>query len=237
MNDIGRFKEILERQLAIEKGSVEKYSKFIELFDKEKSSKVQKIIEDEKNHVEIVESMIDIVDRYEGDFETEKEEWSISEDDVYSTMMLVSSLEDYMYNIIGLLENFHDKRDIYYVSYNKIPSRIKKEIKEDSDCDVEEIIFIPCSSQGKGFVDPNSLTDISLRIKEVIEEDDVMVIVDNITSFGSNHPEDSIRNFVSSLNDAVRVSENEIIWVAVRNEKNKDFIDALTGLCDGKIEL
>jgi len=238
MSDIEEFKKLVERQQRIEKESVERYDEYSKVLDEDMQKKVKDIIEDEKEHVEIVGGMLELIEDYEGSFERENGQKKLfSEEDIYSAMILVSDLESYMYDILEFIEGINDIRDIKYLSYNKIPSRIKQELDESSGISREDVTFLNCSSEGDENIDPDSLTDISLAIKESFEDEKAFVLVDNITTFTSKHPEESIVNFVSSLNDNARERDKEVLWVAVESDEYKELVNKLVQLCDKKIEL
>ena len=237
MNDRKRFAELLERQEKIEKSAVKKYPEYLDVLNEDMSKKVEEIIEEEKEHVDIVKEMKDIFESYGGKFESESSELlNLSESDLNSAMIVVSPVENYMYKIINFIRSVSDIRNIGYLSYNKVPSMIKNEL-ELNDFDVSKIEFLSCTStRGPENINPKSLTDISLGLKKELKKDNVLVLVDSITSFTSNHSEKAIRNFVSSINDFARTEDREVLWVAVDTEKNRELINSLVQLCDRKLE-
>lgn len=233
-----QLKKLVEKQLEIEKNSIKEYTEFLKVLGEEESEIVSHVIEEERQHVQIVMEMKELLKEYEGFFKGESLQWkSFSASDLSSAMLLVSSVEDYIYKVITFLKSVSKFRNVVYVSYNKVPEMMKKEL-DDEEVDTSNIEFVTCSKWSDEFIDPSNLEAVSSRIAEkTVSMENVLVVVDNITAFTSYHGNKDITDFVSNNNQLVQQNGNEILWIAVDQPSKKQLVEQVSALCEKQISI
>ncbi len=230
----------LNHQLEIEILSRESYSGFLNnIKDKRISDTISKIRDEEREHIVIVEGMIDAVKRYDKPLKAEDEnllkerKYAFEKSNV--VLLLLGSVDKYMHEVISIVKENVGKKKIVYLSYNKFPKYIKK-ILQEQGVSLNRVLFINCT--GKRVkedisLSPEDLTQISITVGEAAEKaGNALVIVDTISGFSTYHKANVICQFVANLSDKARKRDYTILWVAIDDAEGKALNNKLSQLCD-----
>ncbi len=234
----------LEHQFEVELMAREKYASFLLEFKDEKIRRpVDKIRNDETMHMNAVREMISIVENYEKNLLVQP---AISPPlDEFrnalkksNSIIALGSVENYTLDLIHLIKTALSDKTLLYISYNRIPSYIKEELREHG-ADLNKIVFISCTRQESGddiSIDPSDLTNLSIAIHEMSQKTkELVIIVDALSSFAIFHDISTICKFMSSVNTRAAKDKFSIIWVFVGEDKS--FLSKIGPLCNQTIKL
>lgn len=237
---MGKISEKLRIQLGVEKKSVSTYSSFINRINNASvKKKIAGIIKDEIEHVKSVEEMISLTKKKKlKEKIKEFEEIDLNGFlDTCNSLLVTVGVDKYPNTLISIERKLNLK--CIYISFNKISSYIRNLLIEHG-VDIKRINFIECvpSKDGK-FINPNSLTELSIEITELMNKlkSGFFVVVDTISSFSVYHEEDTILKFVSLINSEVQKCKAGVIWVAIKNEGEKRLNERIGPLCDYVLRL
>ncbi len=243
MNSKQEILKKLEQQYELERLAKVTYDKYLTQIDDASICKVIKgIRDDEVDHMNICKEMISLIEQYTEKVVVKEEKagplekgWKGA-----NALILLSGIEKYMYQIVRFIKGLTSK-NFLYISYNKLP-KFTKQVLQEHNINLSKVLFVNCVGGGGSSEDinlkPESLTTLALTISQFSEKaKNIVVVVDNISSFTTYHPAKTIAQFVSSVNDKAREKGYVILWVAIDSPNDRDLNQKLASLCDKVIRL
>jgi hypothetical protein len=243
MNIREQILEGLEEQMILEVAARDAYASLVGAVDDGRvKTVVSKIVEDEIDHINILNELIKIVKDYPKHIgETGVGTIRSPLDSAFSegnAFLLVSTLDRYMIDIVSSLKQLQNRR-VLYVSYNKIPKYTKK-VLADFGIGLDNTLFISCvemETHDDINVSPTDLTKLSITISDSMDilGADGVILIDSLFGFSTYHNENTITRFVGIINNKARDKEHKVIWVALNEPGENVLNNKVSQLCDRTI--
>lgn len=235
-------KELLYDQLKIEQDSIILYKSFIDKIEDDSIKlKLDAILKSEVNHVEIVKNMISLIENESNKI------MSIQTDNInldlsgflneYGNLHIHTKIDNYSETIKKLIKTLN--MPLLYISYNKI-LKYTKAFLEKENINLEKIKFITCinNDDDENYINPESLTDISIEIGSFLEENSkCAIIIDSISGFSIYYNNDEILKFVTSINSKFQSGTSGPIWISIGEEADSEFIEKIASTCNKSFDI
>lgn len=239
----------LKKQLELEVKARDLYSNYIkQIKDKSITSKIEKIRDEEIEHIEAVKRMIDIVKNYTEKIKKEiiletKNEAKVAEKITSKSnisLVLLSPQSRYMNELIKVVSKFIKDKSIVYISYNKI-SKYIKDVLEKHKVKTKDILFIDCTmvkNPESININPEDISSLAIAVNESAKKiGNSIAIFDTVSTMMLYYSKNTVLQFVASINNNARKNGFSVLWLAVDEPENKGLNDQIQILCDQTYKL
>lgn len=150
-----------------------------------------------------------------------------------NSFLLISSVENYLDNIIGLLKSLEGQnKKVLCVSLNKSKQDISNAFKK-MNAQIKNLHIIDCLSDN---LDPKNLTSIEINLLKAIEKTgETVVLFDTISFLSIYHPTSLLREFSRALITLAKKHNFKIVLSLIEEESDKTLAASLTTIVDKTI--
>lgn len=151
-----------------------------------------------------------------------------------NSFLLISSVKNYLDNIIGLLKFFETQnRRVLCVSVNKSKQDISNAFKK-MNAEIKNLRVIDCFSDN---INPKNLTSIEINVlKEIGESSENIVLFDTISFLSIYHSTNLLREFSRSLISLSKKHNFKLVLSLIEEESDKQLITSLSLMVDQTVK-
>jgi len=199
-----------------------------QLSDKSIINVLDEIKLDEEKHIEVAEELMNLSKgRKVSGVKVVLPKFSL---DLSSnnSFLLISSVENYLDNIIGLLKSLETQnREVLCVSVNKSKEDISNAFKK-MNAEIKNLRVIDCLSDN---IDPKNLTSIEIiLLKEIGKSGESIVLFDTISFLSIYHSTNLLREFSRTLISLAKKHNFKLVLSLIEEESDKQLIASLSSM-------